>query len=50
LYVSDLFLGEAKQITNDRALVLTPRWSPDGSKLLFTSFSKRGFPTSFNMT
>jgi TolB protein len=47
LYVSDLFLGEAKQITNDRALVLTPRWSPDGSKLLFTSFFKTGFPDVF---
>ncbi len=47
LYVSDLFLGDAKQITNDRALVLTPRWSPDGSKLLFTSFFKTGFPDVF---
>ena len=34
IYASDLFLGEARKITSDRALVLSPRWSPDGSSLL----------------
>ena len=47
IYTSDLFLGEAQQITNDRALVLTPRWSPDGSRLLYTSFYRSGFPDIF---
>lgn len=42
VYVSDLFLGETKQITTDRSLVLKPRWSPDGGRLLFSSFFKSG--------
>ena len=43
---SDLFFspGEVKQITRNNAQALSPRWSPDGSKILFTSFFKSGFP------
>ncbi len=44
IYVSDLFFGEMKQITNDRAFAMTPRWSPDGSRLIYTSFFRSGFP------
>ncbi|PTX97767.1 PD40 domain-containing protein [Opitutus sp. ER46] len=44
IYVSDLFMGEAKRVTNDRALVLSPRWSPDGSRLVYTSYFQSGFP------
>ncbi|MEX2043885.1 MAG: biopolymer transporter Tol, partial [Opitutus sp.] len=47
VYVSDLFLGEAKRITSDSAPVLTPRWSPDGARLLYTSYFKSGFPDIF---
>jgi len=47
IYTSDLFLGEAKRLTNDRSQVLTPRFSPDGQKLIFTSYYKNGFPDIF---
>lgn len=47
IYVSDLFLGEAKRLTSDRAQVLTPRWSPDGGRLLYTSYFRSGFPDIF---
>ena len=47
IMVSDLFMGEARQVTRDNAHALTPRWSPDGSKLLYTSFFKSGFPDIF---
>lgn len=47
IFVSDLFLGEARQITRDNAHALTPHWSPDGSKLLYTSFFKSGYPDIF---
>lgn len=47
IFTSDLFLGDVLRRTEDRAPVLTPRWSPDGSKLLFTSFYKSGFPDIF---
>jgi TolB protein len=44
VYVSDLFMGEAKQLTRDGALALSPRWSPDGSRLIYTSYFKTGAP------
>ena len=48
VYTADLFFGEAKQITRDNAIALSPRWSPDGSKLIYTSF-KSGFPDIFTI-
>lgn len=47
VHTSDLFLGEARPITSDRALAMTPRWSPDGSKLIYTSYFRTGFPDIF---
>jgi len=44
---ADLFFGEAKKITHDKALALMPRWSPDGAKIIYTSFYKSGFPDIF---
>lgn len=44
VYVSDLFYGDAKQVTHDGALALTPRWSPDGSRVIYTSFYKTNAP------
>jgi len=49
VYVADLFFGEVKQITRDNAQALGPRWSPDGSKLLYTSYFKSGFPDIFQI-
>lgn len=47
VYTSDLFLGEAKRVTHDNAHVLSPRWAPDGSKLIFTSYFRSGAPDIF---
>lgn len=44
IMTSDLFLDEAKQLTRDNALVLMPRWSPDGSRLIYTSYFRKGAP------
>ncbi len=49
VYTGDLFSGEVKQITNDRAQAVTPRWSPDGTRLLYTSYYKSGFPDIFQI-
>jgi TolB protein len=49
VYTSDLFFGGIKQITHDRALALMPRWSPDGARLLYTSYFKSGFPDIFQI-
>lgn len=43
---SDLFFGEIRRITSDRADALMPRWSPDGRKVLYTSYV-HGFPDIF---
>ena len=40
VYTGDLFFGEVRRITSDRASALSPRWAPDGSKLLYTSFHR----------
>ena len=44
VYTSDLFFGDVRQITHDRAIAMTPRWSPDGEKIIYTSFFRSGFP------
>ena len=49
IYTSDLFFRRVTQVTHDNALALFPRWSPDGSKLLYTSFFKSGFPDIFQI-
>lgn len=49
VYTADLFFGGAKQITNDNAHALTPRWSPDGTKLLYTGYYRSGFPDIFQI-
>lgn len=49
IYISDLFFGEVKQITRDNAQALGPRWAPDGSRLLYTSYYKSGFPDIFQI-
>lgn len=47
VYTGDLFFGEVKQITNDRAEAMTPRWAPDGRRIIYTSFYRHGFPDIF---
>jgi TolB protein len=47
VYTSDLFFGDVKQVTHDRAIAMTPRWSPDGEKIIYTSFFKSGAPDIF---
>lgn len=44
IYVSDLYLGDARQVTHDGAAVLSPRWSPDGSRIIYTSYYRTGAP------
>lgn len=44
LYTSDLLFRSVVALTSDRALVTGPSWSPDGKKLLYTTFFKSGFP------
>lgn len=47
VFTGDLFFGEVRRITSDGGQAITPRWSPDGSKLLYTSFHRSGYPDIF---
>ncbi len=43
VYTSDLFFGDVLRWTSDGKQVLGPRWAPDGSKIVFTSY-RTSFP------
>lgn len=49
IYIGDLMFGEVKQITRDNSITLSPRWSPDGTRLIYTSYYKSGFPDIFTI-
>ena len=49
VYTGDLFFGNVRRMTSDRAIALSPRWSPDGAKVLYTSYYHSGFPDVFLM-
>ncbi|PXA04595.1 biopolymer transporter Tol [Coraliomargarita sinensis] len=49
IYVSDLLFSEVRPLTRDRALVTGPRWAPDGSRLLYTTYYKTGFPDIYSI-
>ena len=47
IYLSDLYFRDVKKLTSDRAQAMTPRWSPDGSRIIYTSYFRSGFPDIF---
>ena len=49
VYTGDLFFGNVRRMTSDRAFALSPRWSPDGGRVLYTSYYHHGFPDVFLM-
>lgn len=44
LYTSGLLFNKIKALTADRAHVTGPDWSPDGTKIVYTTYHKSGFP------
>lgn len=49
VYVSDLFLGGAANVTQRNAHTLMPRWSPDGRRIIYTSYFNSGAPDIFTV-
>lgn len=43
IYTSDLFFGEAQRWTSDGKQIMSPRWVPGGSRIVFTSY-RTSFP------
>jgi TolB protein len=43
IYTSDLFFGDVLRWTSEGKQILGPRWSPDGTKIIFTSY-RTSFP------
>ena len=43
IYTSDLFFGDVLRWTGEGKQILGPRWSPDGSRIVFTSY-RTSFP------
>ena len=44
IYTGDLLFNKIRPLTADRAHVASPDWSPDGTKLIYTTYHKTGFP------
>lgn len=47
LFTGDLFFKNIYQLTQDKADLVFPKWSPDGKKIIYTSYYKTGFPDIF---
>jgi TolB protein len=43
IYTSDLFFGDLLKWTSDGKQVLSPRWAPDGQRIVYTSY-RTSFP------
>lgn len=43
IYTSDVFFGDVLRWTADGKQTMSPRWAPDGSKIIFTSY-RTSFP------
>lgn len=48
VYLSDLFFQSPHQVTNDGRDAMFPRWSPDGTRLLYTSYL-HGYPDIYEI-
>ena len=47
IYTSDLFFGDVRRSRTTGRIAMTPRWSPDGEKVIYTSYFRSGFPDIF---
>lgn len=43
LYLCDADGGNLRQLTRDKSISLSPQWSPDGSRIVYTSFLKNNY-------
>jgi TolB protein len=48
IYTSDVFFGDLVKWTSDGKQVIGPRWSPDGSRIVYTSY-RTSFPDIYQI-
>ncbi|MGC9451432.1 MAG: biopolymer transporter Tol [Oceanipulchritudo sp.] len=49
IYTADMLFQKVRQLTRDAAQCLSPNLSPDGRKLLYTSYHRTGFPDIYQI-
>lgn len=49
VYMGDILFGNIRQITRDNAICQNPQLSPDGSRLLYTTYFSKGFPDIYEI-
>ncbi|MGB0344708.1 MAG: biopolymer transporter Tol [Coraliomargarita sp.] len=49
IYTANLLFSDVRALTSNRALVTGPDWSPDGMRLLYTTYHKAGFPDIYQI-
>lgn len=49
VFVTNLLFESTVKLTNFRSTVRSPRWSPDGREILFTTFHRTGFPDIYRI-
>ena len=50
IFVGDLFFQKMRQVTKGRGDSISPRISPNGTRLLYTTYSPNGFPDIYELT
>lgn len=49
VYVGDLFFQNVRQITTDKALAVSPKLSPSGRSIIYTSYYRSGYPDVYRI-
>lgn len=49
VFVTNLLFESTQKLTSFRSTVRSPRWSPDGREILFTTFHRSGFPDVYRI-
>ena len=49
IYTTDLLFTRVRQITHDKSQSVLPHWSPDGSRINYTSYYRNGFPDIYSI-
>lgn len=49
IYTGDPLFAETRQVTRDRSESVSPNFSPDGTRIIYTGFFRNGFPDLYQI-